>query len=403
MRVEGPRRQRRVAVELGLHVGGVAADHEVALAEVGDHRHVAGAVARRVGESDRAVAEEVEAAAEGGVGVDPAAVEVDRAVVEGVVEVGAAVAVEQRPRAGRGGVPLGLAEDEGRVGELGDRRGVVDVHVGHHHDRDLTGVEAALAQLRRNVLAGLERRVAEAVAEAAEVLLAVGGDRGVQAGVDEDRAGAGVADQEGGAGDGRRRLAAEQGAQQLQGLEAAARAVPSSSRGQVTWPAIIGSTVTVAPGVPPASGSCSGFGSTLHLHRRLRLPAERPSIGLRRRWLKARIRASSGTVCSRGRSASSPAPAAASGARPRSSWRGSARPWSAAAAARSRWRRRRSWPPAWPASSSTRRSTSATRRRSTASSTACSSATAGSTCSSTTPAASSSPRPSRSRRKASAP
>jgi len=34
-------------------------------------------------------------------------------------------------------------------------------------------------------------------------------------------------------------------------------------RGQVTCPAMSGSTVTVAPGVPPASGSCSGFGSTL--------------------------------------------------------------------------------------------------------------------------------------------
>ena len=28
------------------------------------------------------------------------------------------------------------------------------------------------------------------------------------------------------------------------------------------WPATIGSTVTVAPGVPPASGSCRGWGST---------------------------------------------------------------------------------------------------------------------------------------------
>ena len=88
--VEGARRQRRVAVELGLHVDGVAADHEVALGEAGDHRHVAGAVAGREGEPDRAVAEEVEGAAEAGVGVDAGAVEVDRAVVEGVVEVGCA-------------------------------------------------------------------------------------------------------------------------------------------------------------------------------------------------------------------------------------------------------------------------------------------------------------------------
>ena len=34
------------------------------------------------------------------------------------------------------------------------------------------------------------------------------------------------------------------------------------SRAKSTWPAISGSTVTVAPRVPPASGSCSGVGST---------------------------------------------------------------------------------------------------------------------------------------------
>ena len=43
---------------------------------------------------------------------------------------------------------------------------------------------------------GLQKRVEGA----AEVLFAVGGDRGVEAGVDEDRAGARVADQEDGTG-----------------------------------------------------------------------------------------------------------------------------------------------------------------------------------------------------------
>ena len=62
--------------------------------------------------------------------------------------------------------------------------------------------------------------MAGAAGEAAEVLLAVGGDRGVQAGVDEDRPGAGVADEEGGDGDFRRRLAGDQRPQQLQRLEA---------------------------------------------------------------------------------------------------------------------------------------------------------------------------------------
>ena len=53
----------------------------------------------------------------------------------------------------------------------------------------------------------------------------------------------------------------------------------------------------------------------------------------------AAFAASSGTACSRARSASSPAPAAASAARRRSSWRASAPSWSAAGAARSRWPR----------------------------------------------------------------
>src|SRR4029077_16954244 len=79
--VEGAGGGRGGGVGRGLGVGGGAARHEVALGEVGDHRHVAGAVAGRVGKPDRAVAEEVEAASEAGVGVDSAAVEVDRAVV----------------------------------------------------------------------------------------------------------------------------------------------------------------------------------------------------------------------------------------------------------------------------------------------------------------------------------
>jgi hypothetical protein len=46
----------------------------------------------------------------------------------------------------------------------------------------------------------------------------------MKAGVDEDRAGAGVADQEGGAGDGDRVLAGEEGAQQLRRQHPAAGA-----------------------------------------------------------------------------------------------------------------------------------------------------------------------------------
>jgi hypothetical protein len=55
---------------LAHHVHRVPADDEVVLGEVGNDRHVPGAVVRGVGEADGAVAEEVEGAAEAGVGVD---------------------------------------------------------------------------------------------------------------------------------------------------------------------------------------------------------------------------------------------------------------------------------------------------------------------------------------------
>src|SRR5215203_6843213 len=79
--VVGARRSGFGAVELALDVEGVAADHEVALGEPRDHRHVAGAVAGGIGEVDGVVPEEVEGAAEAGVGVDAGAVEVEAAVV----------------------------------------------------------------------------------------------------------------------------------------------------------------------------------------------------------------------------------------------------------------------------------------------------------------------------------
>ena len=253
-----------------------------------DHRHVAGAVAGGVGEADRAVAEEVEGAAEAGVGVDRRR---GRSRPCGS---------RRRSRSGRGGsrcssglravggrLPLGLADDEGRAGELGDRRGVVEVQVGHHHDRDLARVEAALAQLRGDVFAGLEGRLAEAGAERAEVLLRVGGDRGVQAGVDEDRAGARVADQEGRAPGPRSRLA---GAAAPAAASAVMKRPPGLtiiSRAKSTWPATSGSTVTVAP--RRAAGERLVQGLWLRRGRSSRRPiyAARLAYRLRRRWLKA--------------------------------------------------------------------------------------------------------------------
>jgi hypothetical protein len=110
---------------------------------------------------------------------------------KGVIEVGAAVAVEEGAGAVRGRLPLGLADHEGGAGELGDRRSVFEMHAGHHHDRDLARLEVALAQLGGDVFAGGEGRLAGACRERAEVRPRVCRNRGVQAGVDEDRPGAG--------------------------------------------------------------------------------------------------------------------------------------------------------------------------------------------------------------------
>jgi hypothetical protein len=77
---------------------------------------------------------------------------------------------------------------------------VIHVQVGHHHDRQLRGLDSAPAELGRDVLFGRQLGLADAGRDGAEVLARIGCDRGMQAGVDEDRAGAGVADQEGRAG-----------------------------------------------------------------------------------------------------------------------------------------------------------------------------------------------------------
>ncbi len=162
--------------------------------------------------------------------------------------------------------------------------------MGHHDDRDLAGVEAALAQLRGHVFARLQRRLAEAGAEPAEVLAPAGGDRGVKAGVDEDRPGAGVADQEGrGWGSSTGGLPVSRPRSTFSVLEVPAgalhhRARPGDVAGDDRFDA------TVAPGVPPASGSCSGFASTWTFIAAATLRACGRSIGLRGRWLRAPIR-----------------------------------------------------------------------------------------------------------------
>ena len=170
--------------------------------EAGDHRHVAGAVAGRVGEADRAVAEEVEGAAEGRVGVDPAAVEVDRAVVEGVVEVGAAVAAQQRARAAWSPPPTPCSLTT--KGELGNSE-IAEVWSTCRWVITTTaispGLEAALAQLGRRrprparpaVVPGARGGRSSRAGSAA-----IEGCRPVSTRI---APGARVADQEGGAGD----------------------------------------------------------------------------------------------------------------------------------------------------------------------------------------------------------
>ena len=194
-----------------------------------------GAVAGGEGEADRAVAEEVEGAAEAGVGVDPAAVEVDRAVVEGVVEVGAAVAVQGRARAGRRRLPLGLADDEGRL--AGTRRSP-------RCGRCACGSSPRSGPRRRRgprsrSCAGTsspaaQARLAEAVGRRAPKFslpsVAIEGCRPVSTRI---APALGWRIRKAGQGTVVARLAAEQRAQQLQGEEAPARAAPSSSAGQV--------------------------------------------------------------------------------------------------------------------------------------------------------------------------
>jgi hypothetical protein len=73
--------------------------------------------------------------------------------------------------------------------------------VGHQDDLDVSGLDAARAQLSRRRLVGRHLDALERdLREPAEVRGRLGGDGRVEARVDQDRAGAGVLDQEGGHG-----------------------------------------------------------------------------------------------------------------------------------------------------------------------------------------------------------
>jgi hypothetical protein len=91
-----------------------------------------------------------------------------------------------------------LAEHERRVGELDHPARVVEVEVRHHDQLHRGGLDPARAELVGQRLLGLHLPRARdgRGKELADVLLLVHGHRRVQAGVDQDRAGARVLDEE---------------------------------------------------------------------------------------------------------------------------------------------------------------------------------------------------------------
>ena len=183
--------------ERAAHVDRVGRDQHLPARRAQYHRHVPERVSGRVDRAHAAVAEDVERAREARERLgSPGALEVEQPVVEAVVELALDVAVELAVLGS--GRPLRSADEERRAGVLRDRAGVVDVQVRHQHDLDVRGLDAALAQLRRGRLVGGHLDALEGdLREAAEVRRRVGGDRGVEAGVDQDRPGAGVLHQEG--------------------------------------------------------------------------------------------------------------------------------------------------------------------------------------------------------------
>ena len=187
-------------------------------------------------------------------------VEVDR-VVEGIVVVGPAVAVEQRVCPVRPGpVPLDLADDEvvaagnSEIAELWSRCRWVITTTGIS-----PGSRISPAQWRGDVFARLK------MGRVPMWALIARSSRSPSVAIDgagRCRRGSG---RRSGGGSGmpgwhrHLRLAGEHGPRHLQGRGSAPPALHHRARRLRRGPATIGSTATVAPGVPPASGSCSGF------------------------------------------------------------------------------------------------------------------------------------------------
>ena len=153
-------------------------------------------VAGREGDAHAAVAEDVERAAEALVGRGVGALEVERAVVEGVVELALAVAV-LRPLVVAAAHSALLTRNVASP-KSDDRAGVVGVQVGHDHDVPIW--LAAMPRARScadDRLLGRHLDVFEDERRARpRFACRLDGDRGVEAGVDQHRAGAGVVDEE---------------------------------------------------------------------------------------------------------------------------------------------------------------------------------------------------------------
>lgn len=165
-------------------------------------------------QAHRAVAEEVERTLESPVAAHVGSGVVQDAPVERLVEMCVAVALTEPAGACR--LPFGAVDDERRVRELGRAAGVVAVKMRHDDDADLLGLDAERAQSRGGRLVAFHSRGQQPCLTMAQARARVLCDRGVEAGVDQQRSGGRMLDEEDGDGHpaparARRRQAAQPG------------------------------------------------------------------------------------------------------------------------------------------------------------------------------------------------
>ena len=249
---------------------GLAAEFRLGVRRIADDEHfpafaaqhdglVARRVTRRRDEAHRPIAEHVEGSGETGERLDRLGFVVDGAPVEGVIELAVVVALPEAARVG--GRPFTAIDEKRGAGEFGDRARVVDMEMGHDHHPDLGELDSAGRQLRAERLVVLHPGDVDELGGAPHVAAHVGGAARVQAGVDHERAGTRVLDEE---RRDRKPLPAAPRAEEL-GCDPGQRERPSGrlvkAPGARSSAVRIGETRTVAPGRPPTSGSCAGFGS----------------------------------------------------------------------------------------------------------------------------------------------